>query len=264
MSIPKVIHYCWFGNKKKPQLVKDCISSWKKYLPEYEIIEWNESNTDLNHPFLKKTYKLKKWAFVSDFVRLKVLYDFGGIYLDTDMLMLKSLDDFLGDRCFFSAENDTYINAAIFGTEKNHPFIKECLLKYEDIKLKNETNWERICIPRIITQVFREKYGSVLTLNKKIQLKDIVIYPSPYFYPLNYFDRKDIGNYKNYLKIESHAIHLWNSSWIEPYEFHYLRKGQYAKGLRIVINNVATHRKISYFYFRKILSAIKESFFISG
>jgi mannosyltransferase OCH1-like enzyme len=263
MSIPKIIHYCWFGNKKKPHLVEDCISSWKKYLPEYEIIEWNERNTNLKHPFLKKTYNLKKWAFVSDFVRLKALYEFGGIYLDTDMLILKPIDNFLEDKCFFGAENETYISAGIIGALKNHCFIKGCLLKYEEIKLNNETNWERICIPRIITQVFCEKYGSELILNKKIQLRDIVIYPSPYFYPLNYFDRKDIGNYKNYLKMDSHAIHLWGSSWIEPDEFHYLRRRQYAKGLRKVINNVATHRKISYFYFRRILSSIKESFFIS-
>src|SRR5690606_23315459 len=126
---PKVIHYCWFGNKKKPPLVVDCISSWKLYLPEFDIIEWNEKNTDLNHPFLKKTFKLKKWAFVSDFVRLKVLYEFGGIYLDTDMLILKPLDVFLKDNCFFGAEDDKYINAAIIGASKEHPFIKECLLE---------------------------------------------------------------------------------------------------------------------------------------
>lgn len=125
MSIPKLIHYCWFGNKKKPQLVEDCISSWKKYLPDYEIIEWNEKNTDLKHTFLKKTYKLKKWAFVADFVRLKVLYEFGGIYLDTDMLMLKSLDSFLDDKCFFGAENETFISAGIIGVIKTPSIIDQ-------------------------------------------------------------------------------------------------------------------------------------------
>jgi len=263
MSIPKVIHYCWFGNKKKSQLVEDCISSWKLYLPEYEIIEWNERNTNLKHPFLKKTYKLKKWAFVSDFVRLKVLYEFGGIYLDTDMLILKPLDKFLEDKCFFGAENRTYISAGIIGVLKNHHFIKECLLKYEDVKSNNQTNWEEICIPRIITQVFGDKYDSDLNFNKKTEINGIVIYPSPYFYPLNYKNREDIENYKNYLKMDSHAIHLWNASWIEPNEFHYLRSRQYSKGLRKVINNVLANRKISFSYFRKIISSIKESFFIS-
>ncbi len=198
MRIPKLIHYCWFGNKKKPQLVEDCISSWKKYLPDYEIIEWNEKNTDLKHSFLKKTYKLKKWAFVADFVRLKVLYEFGGIYLDTDMLMLKPLESFLDDKCFFGAENEGYINAAIFGTRKNHPFIKECLLKYEHLNLNNKTNWREISIPRIITQEFKDKNGFDLIFNKKIEKSNIVIYPPSYFYPLDGNNRKDIKNYKNY------------------------------------------------------------------
>ncbi|CAM4153109.1 glycosyltransferase family 32 protein [Gillisia hiemivivida] len=261
MSIPKVIHYCWFGNKKKPQLVEDCISSWRKYLPDYEIIEWNERNTNLKHPFLKITYKLKKWAFVSDFVRLKILYEFGGIYLDTDMLILKSLDNFLEDKCFFGAENEIFINAAIIGVFKNHYFIKECLLKYENLNLNNETNWEEICIPRIITQEIRDRNDSDLIFKKKVEIYDIVIYPPSYFYPLNFENRKDIKNYKNYLKLDSHAVHLWSGSWIEPNEFHYLRNGQYSEGLRKVINNIATHKKIGYLYFKKILSSFKESLF---
>lgn len=259
MSIPKVIHYCWFGNKKKPQLIEDCISSWRKYLSDYEIIEWNEANTNLSHPFLKIAYKLKKWAFVSDFVRLKILYESGGVYLDTDMLIIKSLDNFLEDNCFFGSENDRHISAGIIGVSKNHPFINECLLKYEDLNFNNESNWEEICIPRIITQVFREKHGSDLIFNKKVEVSEIVIYPSSYFYPLNFKNREDIKNYKNYLKLNTHAIHLWNASWIEPSEFHFLRSRQYSKGLKKILNNLTTHRKISYSYFRKILSAFKES-----
>ena len=261
MSIPKLIHYCWFGNKKKPQLVEDCISSWRIYLPDYEIIEWNERNTNLKHPFLKITYKLKKWAFVSDFVRLRVLNEFGGIYLDTDMFILKPLDNFLNDKCFFGAENGKIISAGIIGVLKNHYFIKECLSRYEHLNLNNETNWEEICIPRIITQEFRDENGSDLIFNKKVEISDIVIYPPSYFYPLDYKHREDMKNYKNYLKMDSHAIHLWSASWIEPSEFHYLRNRQYSIGLKKVINNVAAHRKISYLYFRKILSSCKESLF---
>jgi mannosyltransferase OCH1-like enzyme len=259
MSIPKLVHYCWFGNKKKPQLIKDCISSWKNFLPDYEIIEWNEKNTDLKHPFLKKTYKLKKWAFVSDFVRLKVLYEFGGIYLDTDMLVLKPLDSLLNNKCFFGAENEQYINAAIFGTRKNNPFIKECLSKYDHLNLNNKTNWREICIPRIITQEFKDKNGFDLIFNKKMEKSDIVIYPPSYFYPLDGLNRKDIENYRNYLKPESYAVHLWSASWIEPSEFHYIRNRQYFKGLEKVFNNIISHKKISYSYFRKILSSFKES-----
>ena len=85
--IPKIIHYCWFGGSTKPKLVKDCILSWKIFFPNYEIIEWNEKNSDLNEPFVKAAYNLKKWAFVSDYVRLTKVYEYGGLYLDTDMLI---------------------------------------------------------------------------------------------------------------------------------------------------------------------------------
>src|SRR5690554_2001513 len=104
MSIPKTIHYCWFGNKKKPKIVEECIVSWHKVLSDYEIKEWNETNVDLNGTFVKFTYSKKKWAFVSDYVRLSVLYNHGGIYLDTDMLFLKPLDSFLENDLFFGAE----------------------------------------------------------------------------------------------------------------------------------------------------------------
>ena len=94
--IPKKIHYCWFGKGEKGSLIEECISSWKKILPEYEIKEWNEENFDVTaHPYTKKAYKAKKWAFVSDYARLKVLEEEGGVYLDTDMLLLKDIKPLL-------------------------------------------------------------------------------------------------------------------------------------------------------------------------
>lgn len=242
-------------------MVEDCISSWKKYLSEYKIIEWNENNTDLNHPFVKRAYRQKKWAFVSDFVRLRLLYEYGGIYLDTDMLIIKSLDVFLDDQCFLGAEDENYINAGIIGARKSHSFIKACLSKYENIKMKNETDWSQVTVPKIITQVFKDYYDCNSLFNEKIELNDIVIYPPSYFYSLDLINREDIKNYRNYLTIDSHAVHLWNASWIEPNEFQYLRNKQYYTGFKKIFINIVSNRKISFYYFRKILSALKESFF---
>ena len=90
--IPKIIHYCWFGKNKKPKLVRDCIKSWKSLHPDYEIIEWNEKTFPIDNEFLQYMYKNKKWAFVSDYARLKILYEYGGYYLDTDMILVKRLD----------------------------------------------------------------------------------------------------------------------------------------------------------------------------
>lgn len=99
--IPKKIHYCWFGRNPLPELARRCIESWKKYCPDYEIIEWNEDNYDINKiPYVKEAYQAKKWAFVTDYVRLDVVNKFGGIYLDTDVELLKSLDSLLKYKAF--------------------------------------------------------------------------------------------------------------------------------------------------------------------
>ena len=259
MRIPKVIHYCWFGNKAKPQLVEECIASWKKILPDYKIIEWNEDNTDLKHPFVKRAYKQKKWAFVSDFVRFQLLYEFGGIYLDTDILMLKSLDSFLNDDCFLGAEDENYINAGIIGATRSHPFIQKCLSEYDAIKMKNETDWSVVTVPKIITRIFRYHYDCDSLFEEKLNIGDVVIYPRSYFYSLWLENRNDYNNYEKYLTKDSHAVHLWNASWIEPNEFQYLRNKQYYRGLKKISNNIISNRKISFFYFRKILSAFKQS-----
>ena len=107
--IPKKIHYVWVGGKKKPKDIERCIKSWKKNLKEYEIKEWNENNFDINsHPFTKSAYENKKWAYVSDYIRMYALYNEGGIYLDTDNLVLDNLEKFLNDRAFVGFENKNY------------------------------------------------------------------------------------------------------------------------------------------------------------
>lgn len=257
--IPKVIHYCWFGNKRKHKLIKDCIKSWELHLPDYEIVEWNEKNSDLSLPFVKEAYKLKKWAFVADFIRLKVLYENGGIYLDTDMMVIKSLDSLLFDECFFGAEDKEFISCGVIGSKKNNVFIKECLSRYEVINIKQNRNWGQISIPRIITDVFRRNYNFYLPFDRKIIQDGLIIYPYNYFYPLPYQHKQDVRNFKNYLLKESFAVHLWNESWVEYSEFHYLRKGQYLLGLKIATKNILTQNKLNIRYLRKITSCIKES-----
>ncbi|MEH7419501.1 capsular polysaccharide synthesis protein, partial [Neobacillus drentensis] len=108
--IPKTIHYCWFGEKEKPELVKKCLNSWKETLPDYQIIEWNEKNFDINaNKYVKEAYQSGKFAFVSDYVRVFVLYRFGGIYLDTDVEVFKPFDIFLHHSSFWGFEQENYI-----------------------------------------------------------------------------------------------------------------------------------------------------------
>lgn len=257
--IPKVIHYCWFGHKKKTKLIKDCIKSWKRHLPDYEIVEWNEKNTDLTLPFVRDAYRLKKWAFVADYIRLKVLYEFGGIYLDTDMMVLKTFDSLLENKCFFGAEDMDFINCAIIGTEKNYWFIKKSIDYYSNFQFSEEMNLGMNTIPRIITEIFRNEFKFYNYFDNVLKLDDLTIFPPKYFYPFPYSESENVKKYKEYIKIESFAVHLWNSSWIHCSEFYYLRKREYRKGFEIVLENLFSKNKFSLKYLRKIVSCLKES-----
>lgn len=140
--IPKTIHYCWFGRNPKPELVERCIASWKQYCPDYEIIEWNEDNYDVNSiPYTAEAYAARKWAFVSDYARLKVVYDHGGIYLDTDVLLHNSLDELLQYDCWLASDDVRYINTGIgFGAIKEHHLIGTILSAYTQYSFPAGTN----------------------------------------------------------------------------------------------------------------------------
>jgi mannosyltransferase OCH1-like enzyme len=257
-TIPKIIHYCWFGGKRKPKLVRDCLKSWRKYLPDYEIIEWNETNSDLSHPFVKEAYRLKKWAFVSDYIRLNVLYNNGGVYLDTDVLVLKPLNSFLGNECFFGKEDFEIIGSAIIGSIKENKFIYECIKYYDFIDIKKKIIWDEIVNTIIITKLFKERYNDFKSLDNLIKLNNITIYPINVFYPFPYKRKDDIVNYEKYITKDSYAVHLWVGSWKIYNEFNFLRNGEYRKGFKTIYQKF-TVENLSFKYFLKILSAIKES-----
>lgn len=138
--IPKVIHYCWFGHNEKPELVKRCIESWKKYCPGYEIKEWNEDNFDVNLcDYTKQAYDEGKWAFVSDVARLWIVYNEGGIYLDTDVEVRNILDELLNYSCWFGCDDIRYIATGLgFGAEQNHWLIEKLLNDYYNKAFKSD------------------------------------------------------------------------------------------------------------------------------
>ena len=132
--IPKIIHYCWFGGNELPEMAKRCINSWKQVLPEYKIIRWDESNFDICNTYVKEAYENKKYAFVTDYVRLYTMYTYGGIYMDTDVEVLKPLDKFLVNKAFSGFENYMNIPTGIMACEKGYPDFKE-LLSYMTISI---------------------------------------------------------------------------------------------------------------------------------
>lgn len=225
--IPKIIHYCWFGDQPKSKIFEDCFKSWQLYLPDYEIIEWNEHNILLDCKFAQQAYANKKWAFVADYVRLKVLYEYGGIYLDTDMLFLKSLNGLLNNDFFVGVENSKTASTGILGSVKSHIFIELCLTHYQNINF-DINNLKPI--PLVVTNILKEHYGFSVC-EKILGLDDgITIYPTSYFYPLPL--SKAEQHYQSYVKPETIAVHLWEGSWLN--EWNHFRMGHLWKAFQKV------------------------------
>ena len=137
-KIPKIIHFCWFGGKEKPSKVQKCIESWHKYLSDYEFMEWNENNFDINsNEYVKQAYNEKKFAYVSDYARIKALYQYGGIYMDTDVMVYKSFNDLLDNQCILGFEEENYIATSFMACVPKHELIKKFIDKYENISFYN-------------------------------------------------------------------------------------------------------------------------------
>ncbi len=208
--IPKIIHYCWFGGNEKPKLFKKCNKSWKKYCPDYEIIEWNESNFDLSSCplYVRQAYEAKKWAFVSDYVRLKVVYDNGGIYLDTDVELKKNIDFLLDHKAFFGFERGKYIATGLgFGAEKGIEILLEIMQDYEGTPfIKNDGSYDLTTCPARNTKIFLT-HGLEQNNSMQILNGDVLILPTVYLCPIDYYSGK-LTHSKNTV-----AIHWFTSSW---------------------------------------------------
>ncbi len=228
--IPKIIHYCWFGNQPKNAFIKSCIRSWKKYCPEYKIKEWNERNFDIsNIEFVQEAYQQKKWAFVADYVRLYALYNEGGIYLDTDVKVFKKFDIYLSYNfftsiekhpSFFEKENQDKIDkngypihdhllmegmgilSAVMGCQKGLPYIKDCIDYYNTLNFDLKKNsLDSYIIGKHITMNLL-KYGFRFCDKEQLLQNNMLILPSNIF----------VGN-TLYMDDAPYAIHCCNGSW---------------------------------------------------
>lgn len=235
MGIPKVIHYCWFGGNPLPKDVKRCIKSWKKFCPDYQIIEWNESNFDYtDNLYAKQAMECKKWAFVSDYARLKIVYEQGGIYLDTDVELIRPLDDLLDFEVFFGFENNLdkkekeVATGLGFGTQKGNAVVKAMLEDYKNIPfLKEDGTYDIMPCPerntKALTHLGLRRDGSRQTI------AGAEIFPGEYFCPIEYTSRKKCVTQNTY------SIHHYHSSWkgwterIDHLVIRYAGEGIYKK-----------------------------------
>lgn len=193
-TIPKVIHYVWVGGKPLSVLGEKCLASWRKYLPDYEIKRWDETNSPMNHPYVEQMYKEKKWAFVSDYIRFYALSREGGIYLDTDTEVLKSFDDLLSHQAFFGKTKDGMTAAGVIGAVPHHPAVLAMLGEYDNDITKNTVRTS----PMIVTDVLNQG-----------QYEGVHVYDYRYFNPLDDGERSAADK----LTL-AYTNNHWAESWV--------------------------------------------------
>ena len=239
MAIPKVIHYCWFGGNEKPKLALKCIRSWQKYCPDYQIVEWNESNFDFSqNRYCREAHEAKKWAFVTDYARLQILYKHGGIYFDTDVELRKNLDPLLENKAFMGIENSIrcvkVATGLALGAEKGNSVIKALLDSYEDAVFRREdgTLDMTTCTNR------NHEILAGLGYAEENRLQHI---PGATIYPTEYFSPMVMENAKLKLTRNTYSIHHYSLSWT-PKENQIRRK-----------KNLRKLRKSEFIYHLKVL-----------
>ena len=210
--IPKIIHYCWLGEDDYPQLVKNCIASWKKFLPDYEFMLWDKKRFDVNQiEWVKQAYEVKKFAFAADYIRFYALYNHGGIYLDADVQVLKTFNDLLHAQSFIGLDSGGSFEAATIGAEKGTEWLKVILDQYTGRTFINESGKYNITpLPILMQTCLEGKYGSFETTAPVEALaQQLTVYPSSYFSPKDCYTKEVV------LSDNSYSIHHYDGHWIE-------------------------------------------------
>jgi hypothetical protein len=201
--IPKVIHYCWFGGAPKPPLVLRCIESWRRHAPDFVIKEWNEQTfAPSRHPFAEQMWRQRRWAFLTDYVRMRVVADEGGVYLDADCELIGDLRPFLGHAAFAGCErffSNLSPFTACFGAEAGHPWVRDCLAYYDAVDLSDERTLARTNTG-IVSDLLRARYGARTRDRFQALAHGLVLYPSPVLCTPNIWHR-------------SVVVHHFNGSW---------------------------------------------------
>lgn len=219
MSIPRIIHYCWFGCNPKPKLAEKCIKSWGKYCPDYQIIEWNEDNFDVSTAprYVQQAYKAKRWAFVTDYVRLRALTEMGGVYMDTDVEVVKSLDPYLKQEAFAGFESLKGVQTGLLACRKGFPLFEEFLRHYDTASfLREDGTPDTTTNVEVLTNLCRQRG---LQMNDKFQVVEgLAVYPREVFCPVD-FDTMKLKRTRKTV-----TIHWFSGSWHTEEELEIMRQ----------------------------------------
>ena len=212
-QIPKILHYCWFGSSALPDLAVRCMQSWKECMPDYEIMVWNEQNSDFQEcRYATEAHEAKKWAFLSDYVRLKVLHEHGGIYLDTDVEVLKSFTPLLVHRAFIGFERATALSTAVIGAEKRSKWIEMLIKNYQDKRfIDHHGTHDYTTNVFTVTKLTLEHLALKLDNCRQSLDGQLEIFPTVFFSPIDFETGAMCRNESTY------AIHHFAGSWLGEY-----------------------------------------------
>ena len=204
--IPKIIHYCWFGRGEMPRQMKKCLKSWKKLCPDWELMEWNEDSFDINSTtWTQQAYEARKYAFVADYVRLWALKKYGGVYLDTDVELVKNLDCFAEHKGYVGFACTNGLSTGLIGAEKEHPYIQKWFDFYQGKSFRTDSGMDMEPNTEYSTQLLLER-GMKLN-DEKQTIFDMTIYPQTYFCPLY------VDSFRNVKSGDTYAIHYFLATW---------------------------------------------------
>lgn len=259
--IPKIIHLCWLSGDPYPKLIKKCLRSWKKYLPDYEIILWDRNRFDINScQWVKDAFEAKKYAFAADYIRCYALFNYGGIYLDSDVEVLKSFDDLIHLPYFLGYESGTRnVEAAVMGAEKGFPVFGKLLEYYQRTPFDTREGGSRQAIPGLLINLLQEESEDIVEIsdigsfNMNADCRDIQLFSGDFFSPISYCD------WKTYFSKNTYCIHHFQLSWWSDTDRAINKLARKGKIGRVLQNNVIVQKAIGFYY--KKLKTFKYSFF---
>ena len=251
--IPKIIHYCWLSNDPFPKVIADCIATWKEHLPDYEFVLWDTNKFNLeDNLWVKQAFESKKYAFAADYIRLFAVYNYGGIYMDTDVEVKKSFTNLLHLPYIIGTEGDGIIEAGVFGAAKNADWLKDCLSYYDGKTFVNKDgSFNMVTLPKIMMQKVQPKREIVVLSKEEIlnvnQLE--LAHDKLFLFPKEYFCAKNLGTGVLENTAETYTIHHFAMSWI-PLKHKFL--ANFKRKLMRIFGVTTITNLISIFNLKKI------------